>query len=78
MIVCPKCGCAEWKAIESGTWLVSTDLFVEDGELIIEMDPMAEFMHEAIASLTIAYTCGKCDYSITADRVDELKESTDA
>lgn len=72
---CPKCGASSWKAIESGSWLVSCELLQEDDQIVIEMDAMAEFMHEAISSSTIAYTCGsgECGYTITADRIMELR-----
>jgi hypothetical protein len=55
-------------------WISSCDLSVEDGHVVIDMDPMSEFMREAITSFTLAYTCAndECDFSIEAARLEDL------
>jgi hypothetical protein len=72
IITCPKCGNAEWNAVEQFTSLTPCTLIREDGEVQVEFDSRAEMNREAATSVTTAYLCAttECGGMITPDQLN--------
>lgn len=53
------------------------DLIDEDDQIVIDVNPMSEFVQEALESSTVAYTCANelCDFGIEAHEVQRLRRA---
>lgn len=67
-IKCPKCGGAEWNAIEQFMALTPCTIMRDESEVVVEFDMRSELTRDAATSITLAYTCAneECGHTINA------------
>ena len=73
-VACPRCSGTEWKAVEQITQIVPVELSAENNHVVIEPDPMSEFVRENVTSIVTDYFCAnpECRYCLSPDNLYSL------
>lgn len=75
-LVCANHPQAGMSAIISEQYKEPTTIIKENGRVVFEPHPMAEFMRNMTTQVVLAYTCGdpECGFTVTPDQLHRLKE----